>query len=348
MKQALWLKTDGAGHDVVLSTRFRLARNLRDFVFPARADRAVRHEIRSQFERAIHHEFPHWSQLRADQISPLTRELLYEKHLISHHLRDHPDGALVAQSVESRFVLMVNEEDHLRVQLLLPGLDLKPAWPELLRVGSRFELWMDYAVHPKFGYLTSCATNIGTGLRASVMLHLPALSWLNSLDRTLSEWPDEAIEFRGTFGEGTEAVASFVQLSNRYTLGSSVEEIVERVSYSTQNLVELERQQRHYLLHNYRSKVEDSVHRSLATLGAARLMDSREAANLLGTVRLGACLGLLPQFPPKTMLRLLVESRPAHLQYKIGQILRPEERDEWRASYIRSQIETLGEDKDDG
>lgn len=348
LQQPYWLRSDDAPHDVVLSTRYRLARNLHGVPFPSRADAALREVILDRVGRAFRYELPHWRLVRADQVSPLMREVFFEKHLISTQLKDHPDGSMICFSPEGRFSVMVNEEDHLRFQFLLPGFQLRDSWRELLEVESRIERWVDFAFHEQFGYLTSCLTNVGTGLRASVMLHLPALSWTGSLPSTINLWPDQAVEFRGLFGEGSSMNESFLQLSNKTTLGADLETFNHRVLHSAEKLIMMERRSREQLLSRHRLQLEDTIFRALATLGAARIMTSSEATAHLSMVRLGACLGLLNQFPPMTLLRLLVGIRPAHLQLEAQRPLDPDERDEWRATYIRSQIEHLVEDKSDG
>lgn len=348
LQQPYWLRGDGSPHDVVLSTRYRLARNLHGVPFPSRADPALRQIIVDRIARAFHYEFRDWKLLRTDQVAPLMREVFFEKHLISAHLKEHPNGSLICFSPDGRFSVMVNEEDHLRFQCLLPGYSLRESWRELLDVESGIERWVDFAYHEQFGYLTSCLTNVGTGLRASVMLHLPALSWLGSLASTLALWPDGGIEFRGLFGEGSSMTESFIQLSNKTTLGADLEAFNERVIHSTDQLIALERQSREELLISHKLQLEDGVFRALAILSSARIMSSNEATAHLSTVRLGACLGLLPQFPPFKLLHLLVGTRPAHLQLEAQQALSPDQRDEWRATYIRSQMAALVEDNRHG
>lgn len=348
MQQPFWLQNDDSIHDVVLSTRYRLARNLRGFPFPARAHREARFQISGLVTRAVNHEFGDWKVLHTEQLEPLIREVFFEKHLISAHLRDHPQATLVILSPEARFAILVNEEDHLRFQLLVPGLQLQGGWNDIIAVESRLERWLGYAFSRQYGYLTACLTNVGTGLRASVMLHLPALNWTGTLANTLNLWPDKLIEFRGIFGEGSSLNEGFLQLSNKQTLGADIETFNNRVLRSTEELVSLERRARQDLVEHHSVKLADSVHRSLAILTAARLMTSVEATAHLSALRLGACLGILPQFSTRDLLRLLVGMRPGHLQLKAGRYLAPEERDEWRASFIRSQIQAFVEEKSDG
>ena len=348
MQQPFWLQHDDAVHDVVLSTRYRLARNLRGFPFPARANLQARNQVAGLVTRAVHHEFSSWRILKTEELEPLVRQVFFEKHLISAHLKEHPQSTLVILSPEARFAILVNEEDHLRFQLLMPGLQLQGGWNDIIAVESGLERWLGFAFDKQYGYLTACLTNVGTGLRASVMLHLPALSWAGSLANTLNLWPDKIVEFRGIFGEGSSLNEGFVQLSNKQTLGADIETFNNRVLRSAEELIALERRARQGLVDHHSVKLADSVHRSLALLSSARIMSSAEATVHLSAVRLGACLGILPQFSTRDLLRLLVGMRPGHLQLRESRYLAVEERDVCRAEYIRSQIQAFVEDKYDG
>lgn len=348
LQQPYWLENDDDPHDVVLSTRFRLARNLRGFPFPHRCPIHLKYKVAQMVRRAVEHEFSHWRILVGSEVSPLLREVFFEKHLISAAVKNHPEGTLLILSPEARHTVMVNEEDHLRFQCLVPGFQVASSWQDIEAVESRLERWLSYAFHVQFGYLTSCLTNVGTGLRTSVMLHVPALVWTGTLPATLSTWPDQSIEFRGTFGEGSSLAEGLLQVSNKRTLGSDVATLSRQVFHSAEEMVKLERQARKELLERYTTKLVDSVHRSLALLSAARIMTSAEAHNHLSTVRLGACLGILPQFSTRDLLRLLVGMRPGHLQMEASRFLNPEERDQWRASYLRNQIQALMDKRTNG
>lgn len=341
LQQPFWLGNDEASHDVALSTRFRLARNLKGLPFPHRCPSELRYKVAHLVRKAIEHEFPHWRILEGGQVSPLLREVFFEKHLISSYLKNHPEGTLVVFSPDARLSLLVNEEDHLRLQCLLPGLQTEGSWQEIESIEARLERWLSFAFHHQYGYLTSCLTNVGTGLRTSVMLHVPALVWTGNLATTIAHWPDKSIEFRGTFGEGSSLGEGLLQVSNKRTLGNDVKTLSQQVFHSAEELIRLEQQARKSLLERYTAKLIDSVHRSLALLSAARIMASAEAHAHLSTVRLGACLGILPQFSTRDLLRLLIGIRPGHLQLNASRFLDPDERDQWRASYLRNQIQSL-------
>ena len=342
-----WLQDDNS-HDVVLSTRFRLARNFPDLPFPLRATPHTDEIVKERVQTALSREFPHWRVDPADTIAQVARELLFEMHLISHHLKENPQGSLIALSPEARAILLVNEEDHLRIQLLLPGYGLAHNWRELVTIENRLAQWLEFAFHPQYGYLTACLSNVGTGLRASVMLHLPGLSWTGNLAPTVNMWPDPGIEFRGIFGEGSSMDTSFIQLSNKVTLGADVGGIVRNVLNSVEHLIGLERRAREQIFLQSPLRLEDSVYRSFGILRSARLMTSEEATAHLSLLRLGSCLGLCRNLSPSKVLRLLVGIRPAHLQVQSDEPMSVGERDERRAAHLRSQMELLVEDINDG
>lgn len=348
LQQPFWLSNDETPHDVALSTRFRLARNLRGFPFPHRCIPDTKQKVAHLIQRAVEHEFPQWRILEGNQVSPLLREVLFEKHLISANLKNQPEGTLIIFSPDARIALLVNEEDHFRLQCLVPGFQVEGSWREIEELEAGLERWLGFAYHHQYGYLTSCLTNVGTGLRTSVMLHVPALGWTGALPSTLSHWPDRSIEFRGTFGEGSSLGEGLLQVSNKRTLGSDVKALSLQVFRSAEELIGLERKARKSLLERYTAKLIDSVHRSLALLTAARIMSSAEAHAHLSTVRLGACLGILPQFSTQDLLRLLVGMRPGHLQLSASRHLSAEERDQWRASYLRNQIQSLADKQSHG
>lgn len=339
-----WLQ-DENDHDVVLSTRFRLARNFPDLPFPGRAGTEAR--VAERVKAAVAQEFPKWRIDAADTLTPLARELLFEMHLISNHLKEQPRGSLIILSPEARAILLVNEEDHLRLQLLLPGLALAHQWRDLLEIEQRLARWLNFAFHSQYGYLTACLSNLGTGLRASAMLHLPGLSWLNRLLPTLNTWPDRSIEFRGLFGEGSSLETSFIQVSNKTTLGADVASLVRNVYSSVEHLVALERQAREQVFARHPLALEDAVHRAFGVLRSARLMTTDEATAHLSLLRMGSCLGVFRNISPSRVLRLLVGIRPAHLQVQLDEAMSAGRRDEIRACHLREQMELLVENSDD-
>jgi protein arginine kinase len=342
-----WLQDDNS-HDVVLSTRFRLARNFPDIPFPRMANLQQKSVVKQKVQAALQQEFSHWRVDQADTLGPLARELFFEMHLISSLTRDNPEGALIALSPEARAILLVNEEDHLRLQLLLPGLALAGHWREMLTIENRLARWLDFAYHSQYGYLSACISNVGTGLRASVMMHLPGLAWSGHLASTLTMWPDRAIEFRGLFGEGSSMETSFIQLSNKTTLGADIETIVRHVLASAEQLVELERRARDQIFQRTPLLLEDRVFRAYGALSSARLVTSTEATAHLSLLRLGSCLDIFKDLTPSMVLRLLVGIRPAHLQIQSEEPLSAERRDEVRATHLRSQMALFVEDRDDG
>lgn len=327
----------------MLSTRFRLARNLSDFPFPKFASPEHRYKVVNRVDQAVRSVFESWRTVRAEEMNFELRHVLFEKHLISPHMREEPTATLLVLSPEAKFAILVNEEDHLRFQLLLPGLSLTDGLPHLLQVEENLDPWLLYARHPQYGYITACVTNVGTGLRASVMLHVPGLAAAGLLDQLIAGWGDHWIEFRGMFGEGSSFREGFLQVSNRITLGADAHTITRRVLESAKSLVEQELRARQIQLEMYPVQMEDFVHRSLGALLTARTMTTAEATNHLSNVRLGACLGILKKVQPQVVLPLLVGIRPGHLQMYHGSPLDPAGRDYWRAAFLREQIKQFVE-----
>ncbi len=333
-----WLTVPGASQDVVLSTRIRLARNLSAHPFPPVSDAEVAGQVCREVQQALAREYPHWKRLEVSSLPMAQRALLFEQHLISPHLAQKLVPTMVAFSETGRFSLMVNEEDHLRLQVLLPGSALQKAWPAIEEVEKRLERQLDFAYHRRFGYLTSCLTNLGTGLRASVMLHLPALSWFNAIPNISRQIASVGLTARGLYGEGSQAEGHFLQISNQVTLGPKEVDIANKVESVAQHLVSSERQARGSLLTGYRNRIEDSVWRAWGVLTSARLLGSAEATEQLSLVRLGALLDLLPDLDPNRLLRLLIAIRPGNLQEAAGRELLPEERDWVRAEQVRRAL----------
>ena len=336
-----WMKKQGPHGDIVLGTRVRLARNAKDVPFPATAGREERKEIMERSRGLLpslsgHGEFQF---LNMGEMEGLQRELLVEKHLISPvHGRQTVDRGLLLRQEED-ISIMVNEEDHLRIQILYPGLQLEPTWQTASNVDDVIEAQFDYAFDPERGYLTSCPTNVGTGMRASVMLHLPALTRVNRLRQVLGTISQFGLVVRGIYGEGSESSGNIYQISNQVTLGHREEEMVEHLERVTQQIIQSERQARDYLSQTERRlPVEDAVFRSYGILSQARLLTANEAMQLLSDVRLGIDLGFIPHLDSEILKQLMVLIRAAHLQKIMGQNLPEEERDRLRASLVRDML----------
>jgi len=352
-----WLTVAGREGDVVVSSRARLARNLAGYRFPNRAGPEERAAVLADLRRAILGAQPagagfpgraQWVDLAA--IGSLERTALVEEHLISQQHAVSRDGqplqgrAVAIGLPERRLSAMVNEEDHLRLQVIRGGLDLEAALHEIDAADDAIERQVDYAYSPRFGYLTACPTNVGTGARLSVMLHLPALRMTREIEKVKRAADDLGLAVRGSAGEGSEAVGDFYQLSNQTTIGKSESVLLRELQGEiVPSVVAYERSARERLMKGGRRGLEDQAWRALGLLLHARLLSAEEATRLLSRVRLGVALGLLPGPSVPLIHQALVSSQPAHLQLAAGRELNQEQRREARASLLRSFLgKTLG------
>src|SRR5213593_2215955 len=290
-----WLRGTGPESDIVISSRIRLARNLAAFPFTNRANAHQKGEIEALLrERIAKLELdPTLSYLNVPALSPLDRQLLVERQLISRELAaaDGPRG--VALGPQETVSLMVNEEDHLRLQVMRSGFTLDEAWQEIDRIDDLLEGKVTYAFSEEFGYLTACPTNVGTGMRASVMLHLPALGWTKQIEKVFRALQKINLAVRGLYGEGSRASGHFYQISNQVTLGKSETTILTEIQDVIPNIIAYEKQARQTLLRESRPAILDRVSRAFGTLKNAAMMTSEETMDLLSSVRLGVNLGLI-------------------------------------------------------
>jgi len=341
-RPAEWLRGTGQMNDVVISSRVRLARNLAGMPFLSRCNEEqqteIEHRLRDSILQAkIADETLYMDIASADEID---RKFLVERHLISrqHAAGSHPRG--VAFSPTETLAIMVNEEDHLRMQVLRSGLELDQAVAETIRVDTLLEDGLSFAFHRKYGYLTACPTNVGTGLRISVMLHLPALKMTGEIEKVFRAAHDMRMAIRGLYGEGTEATGDFFQISNQTTLGKSEEEIIHEFCVETlPHIIDYERRARDVLLKERTIAVDDKVGRALAVLQAAKLISSDETMYLLSLIRMGITLGRCDTLDLPTVNELFLMTQPAHLQKMHRREMEPIERAEVRATYIRQRIE---------
>ncbi|MDO9535019.1 MAG: protein arginine kinase [Bacillota bacterium] len=336
-----WMEGTGPEADIVISTRVRLARNMRNFPFPPLASDEQREKVLKLAEDVFlknEEKSPELQILNINSLSPVYRQVLLEKHLISPLLsKENRFSALILRDDEV-ISIMVNEEDHFRIQCLLPGLQLEKGWQEASRYDDFLEAHVDYAFDEEKGYLTACPTNVGTGLRASVMLHLPAIVLTQQINRILSAVSQVGLAVRGLYGEGTEIVGNLLQISNQITLGQSEEEIWQNLYSVTSQLINQEKNAREHLLNEGREKIADRAGRAYGILKYARMIDSQEVMQLLSDIRLGVDLGLLKDVPVKVLNELLVLTRPGCLQYLNGKTLSPYERDLERAVQIQKWL----------
>jgi protein arginine kinase len=314
---SVWQDGTGPDSDVVVSSRVRLARNLAGVPFVNAASAAQRHEVirMVQHARWPGEIAPNLVWVNLQQATPLDRTLLVERHLISKQFADGDLPRSVAITHDESLSVMVNEEDHLRMQVLKSGMRLSECFERIEGLDVSLERSLDFAFLPRWGYLTACPTNVGCGIRFSVMLHLPGLKLTNELEKVRRAAKDMHLAVRGFYGEGSEAIGDFFQVSNQITLGRSEADLFDHFATCiVPNLVEYERTARSVLLNQSRTMVDDRVHRSLATLRAARLLTAEEAMKHLSRVRLGVCLGRLSDVDLATVHRLFLQSQPAHLK----------------------------------
>lgn len=338
-----WMNGKGPEGDIVLSSRVRLARNLDGIPFPQRMSEEDGNKILAGVRLAVEkmNSEKKWSRLeltRLDELSANEREILVEKHLISpQHATKSRFGAVVLSDDES-VSIMVNEEDHLRIQVILPGLKVMEAWQVANSLDDGLEQTLDLAYDEKRGYLTACPTNVGTGLRASVMMHLPGLVITKQIAGLVNAIGQFGLTVRGLYGEGTEAAGNIFQISNQITLGRSEEEIINNLLAVVKQIIQQERQAREKLHKEWGEQLKDKIWRSYGILRYAQTMTSQEAINLLSNVRLGVDLGILQGVESTVLNELMVLMRPAYLQKLAGKELSPMERDLRRALLIRDRL----------
>lgn len=337
--RSAWLG-EGPSSDIVVSSRIRLARNLADLPFPPAAGKDALQEVLARARRAAGHlpEARRYQVLELARLSPLERQVLIEKHLVSpEHVRE-PEGRGVILRDDEAVSIMVNEEDHLRLQVLLPGLDLNAAWQLANRLDDSLEQQLDFAFDEQLGFLTACPTNVGSGLRASIMLHLPALVLLNQAGSVFTTLSQLGVVVRGLYGEGTQALGNFFQISNQITLNQSEEDLIANLLALVGQVLEQERAARSRLYQEVGNRLVDMVWRAYGTLTNARILSGDEAMKLLSDVRLGVTLNLLPQVGLGSLNRLLILTRAGFIQRLAGQDLPASERDARRAAIVREEL----------
>ncbi len=340
-----WLEA-GGDEGPVVSSRIRLARNVDDYSFPGWASEEENHAVWKQVSaifQSMEKNFVSWSMAETPM---LDKEILFERHLISQELAQEDDSCGVFVSPDECMSVMVNEEDHIRIQSLQPGLNLQEAWRLADKMDDLLEGQLSYAFSPKLGYLTSCPSNVGTGMRASVMLHLPGLVLMEEMGPIINGISKIGLAVRGMWGEGTEAAGNMFQVSNQITLGRREDEIISHLEQIVLELIEHENNARGRLMDERSLMVEDHVARAFGILSNARLLSSGEALNLLSTVRLGLDLGMINQFSRRELDTLFISIQPAHLQKLENKELEPEERDIVRAEMLRDYMENATENDD--
>jgi protein arginine kinase len=339
-----WLRGTGPESDIVISSRIRLARNLAAFPFTNRASGHQKGEIETLVrDRVAKLDLsPGLSYLNVPGLTAIDRQFLVERQLISRELANAEGPRGVALGPQETMSLMVNEEDHLRLQVMRSGFALDEAWQDIDRLDDLLEQRLSYAFTEEFGYLTACPTNVGTGMRASVMLHLPALVLAKQIDKVFRALQKINLAVRGLYGEGTRASGDFYQISNQVTLGKSEATILTEIREVIPQIIAYERQARQTLVRESRQALQDRVARAFGTLRSATMMTSEETMDLLSSVRLGVNLGLIEEITIPTVNELFIHTQPAHLQKLMGAPLDGEERNSARARYLRGRLRESG------
>ncbi|MEL7498037.1 MAG: protein arginine kinase [Planctomycetota bacterium] len=335
-----WLRGSGPESDIVMSSRIRLARNLADYPFIRRCNDIDKANLESTVRERIsgNEQLSDLSFINVAELDLLDRQLLVERQLISRELANSDGARSVAIDPQERLSLMVNEEDHLRIQVIKSGLDLDGAWQQINQVDDEIESGLTYAFHPKLGYLTACPTNVGTGMRVSVLVHLPALVITKRIERVFRSAQKINLVVRGLYGEGTQAMGDFYQVSNQITLGKSETQLIELVQEITDIVIEYERKARDFLINEKQNDLFDKVSRAYGLLQNAQQISSEETMHLLSRVRMGVNLGLIGNLEIPDINQLFIRTQPAHLQ-KIHQTeLDTDQRNIERANYLHDQL----------
>jgi len=362
-----WLRGTGPISDIVMSSRIRLARNLEKFLFATRATKTSEREVLDTVKEALASSTALKRPLifEMGELDEVDRQFLVERHLVSREHITQPDHKAVAIGPSEIISIMINEEDHLRIQVMQSGLNLRDGWTIIDELDDELSERLPFAYSSDWGYLTCCPTNTGTGMRASVMVHLPSLVLTKQINKVLHTITKLGLTARGLYGEGTEASGNFFQISNQVALGRTELELVENLERILKQVIDHEQSARESLMTNNRTQLEDRIWRAFGILKHARTMSSGETLDLLSAVRLGLDLGLMsanggsgPKALPKADLpragdqpgaggnaldrsmvnELFLFSQPAHLQKLEGKALSTKERDVKRADLIRQRL----------
>jgi protein arginine kinase len=335
-----WLDDEGPATGVVVSSRARYARNLSDHRFSPRAKPEELDAICAEIERAVRasEDTSDFTRIPLSELDDLQRDFLKECRLISAEMVKGGRGRAVFVSPLVRISVLVNEEDHLRLQVFLAGFRLAEVLDDLNDLDTQLRKNLRYAFHKQLGYLTACPTNVGTGLRVSVMMHLPALVMTNTIEEIVHLIPQFGLTVRGFYGENSEFLGDFFQISNEVTLGKSEERVCADLETLVRQVIEREEAARKGLFDEKRVRVEDAVWRAFGALTNSRMLSSRDALRLLSHLRLGIDQGLFEGLTHSGLNRLMVEVQPAHLRYQGAMTADEEERDVARAAMLRARL----------
>lgn len=339
-RPAVWLSGEDSLSQIVLSSRIRLARNISNCPFPSKADTDNREKVLSFIKSAIE-KSPILNKgmfVRCGQLNDLDRDFLVERHLISLEFRHCRDSSALFIDSQERVSIMINEEDHLRVQVLQSGLDIKGSYEIARKIDGELAKSLEFAFDPDFGYLTSCPTNVGTGMRASILIHLPGLALTKEIENVIPQISKLGLAVRGFYGEGSDVLGSLFQVSNQTTLGRSEEDIMESLERVTQQIIEYEENARSRLFKDAKDQIEDKIWRAYGILKFARVLTSEEVLNLLSAIRLGIGRGMVERVNLSQINEILAFSQPSHLQKYFNKKMGANERDRVRADLVRSKL----------
>ena len=335
-----WLRGTGPESDIVMSSRIRLARNLAQFPFLAKADDDIRSEIERTLRRNVTHLENGFKPTYFDvgELDSVDRQFLVERQLISRELSEGHGARGVAVSPKENISVMINEEDHLRLQAFRSGFDLDGSWEDISRLDDNLGERISYAFSDQLGYLTACPTNVGTGIRVSLLVHLPALVITREAQKVFHALQKIHLTVRGLYGEGSQAMGDFYQVSNQVTLGKSEVEIVKTIREVIPNIINYERRIRQKLVEDNRPAIHDRVSRAIGTLRSAQSISTEETMQLLSHVRMGVAMGLIEDLTIPAVNELFLHTQPGHLQKIRRATLDTAERNAARASFLRQKL----------
>jgi protein arginine kinase len=341
-----WVRGENGGNRIVFSSRLRLARNINHHPFPGWAKKAEREKVLALVQPAVT-ELPEMREAiindSMEHFTPLEKQVLVEQHLISreHAAKNAGSGLIISKN--RTLSIMINEEDHLRIQSLRSGLQLKALLKAVDKLDTELEEKLDFAFSPQIGYLTACPTNVGTGMRASAMMHLPALVLDDQITSIIKAVNKLGLAVRGLYGEGTEALGNLFQISNQMTLGESEDDIVKKLTKVIEQVIEHEENARQKMLEDKGRMIADQVGRAYGIMMHSYSISSKEVLNLLSMLRLGVDLGLMPEEYCATIDELFIRTQPAHLQKDFERKLTTEERDGLRSDLLRERLKSVPE-----
>ncbi len=336
-----WLRGAGPHNEVVISSRIRLARNVVGMPFVSRMSRQQRIALEKRVRDAIitSHAATKIFYVDLEQTTEQDRQFLVERHLISKPHSTAEGARGVAVSDDETVSIMVLEEDHLRIQVLRSGLQLEEAWEQINAIDDKLDDALEFAFHKRFGYLTACPTNVGTGIRVSVMLHLPALKMTGEIEKVFRAAKDLKLAVRGLYGEGTEATGDFYQISNQTTLGKVEDDILSEFRHTIiPRIVAYEHEARRALLNERTAALDDKVFRALGILRSARMLSTEEVLFLLSHLRMGVNLGRVKGVDINRVNELFLLTQQAHLQKVMNKRLEGDLRKVERANFVRSKL----------